>query len=68
MFGIKFMIGIVLILAGAAAIGLAYQKYKWALKMVFGKDRYKKFGPETLTMFMYILGGVLALLGVLIIT
>ncbi|MEM0996526.1 MAG: hypothetical protein AAGN35_05590 [Bacteroidota bacterium] len=56
-----------MILAGGAAIGIGYQKYKFLLKMIFGKDRLKKQGKDTLSMYLYLIGGGFILLGLLII-
>lgn len=68
MLGFKFTIGLILIVAGAAAIGIGYQKVKFILKMIFGKERLKKQGPNTLSLYMYVLGGILAFLGLMIMT
>ncbi|MEM6271300.1 MAG: hypothetical protein AAF998_17835 [Bacteroidota bacterium] len=67
MLGFRFMIGMLMILAGGAAIGIGYQKYKFLLKMIFGKDRLKKQGKDTLSMYLYLIGGGFILLGLLII-
>jgi uncharacterized membrane protein YidH (DUF202 family) len=66
MLGFKFTIGLLVVLAGAAAIGLGYQKYKFVLKMIFGKERLKKQGKDTLGFYLYIIGGILVFLGLMI--
>jgi hypothetical protein len=68
MLGIKFTIGLVLLVAGAVAIGIGYQKIKFIFKLIFGKERLKKQGTNTLSIYMYVLGGILAFLGLMIMT
>lgn len=68
LFSLKFMLAMLLILGGAVSILLGYQKWKWALKLVFGKEKVQKRGTKLLGVYLYVIGGGLVLIGLLLLT
>lgn len=67
-FSFKLIVTIALFLLGGASIFVGYKKWGWIMKMVFGKERVQSKGTSTISFYMYIIGAILILLGILIIT
>lgn len=63
---IKMLIGTILLLAGAASILVAFQKWTLPMKLIFGKEKVKKRGTKLLSMYMYVVGGILVLVGLMV--
>ena len=64
-FSLKLLIALILIVIGAAAILVAYQKWKWAAKLVFGKERVKS-APKMVFIYLYVIGGFSILVALLL--
>ena len=61
------MIGLAMILVGAASILIGYKRWGFLMKLIVGRDRYKKRGSKMAAWYMYLIGGALILVGLLVI-
>lgn len=61
LFTLRLIVALVVAAAGSAALLVAYNKWVWAMKMVFGRERVQKMGSSTISLILYIVGGALLL-------
>ena len=67
LFSLKMIIALAMILAGAGAILIGNKQWRFAIRMIFGKEKLKKRGTKTLGFYLYLIGGALILVGLLVI-
>lgn len=64
---IKLLVSLVLLLGGGGAIFVGYKKWAWVMRLIFGKERVANKGTNMMAYYLYIIGGVLILLAILVV-
>jgi hypothetical protein len=64
---IKILVSLILLIAGGASIFVAYKKWVWVMKMIFGRERVENKGTNMVSIYLYVAGGILIFLALLVI-
>lgn len=62
----KLLVALILFIAAALSAFIAYQRWTFPMRVIFGKGRVKKRGTKVLGIYMYVGAVIFVLLGLMI--